>query len=110
MRRSCGSFAGLSERSARLKPPYRNQKDYGSKKDLPLPNSFLAQLIIEFMFTTIILWQTMLDLNDRQECKAKLNAITKAQAVIEFKLDGTIVTANENFLAAMGYTLAEIEG
>lgn len=37
-------------------------------------------------------------------------AIDRSQAVIEFKLDGTIVTANRNFLDAMGYSLGEIEG
>lgn len=37
-------------------------------------------------------------------------AISRSQAVIEFNLDGTIVTANENFLSAMGYTLDEIKG
>src|SRR5690606_2224726 len=37
-------------------------------------------------------------------------AISKAQAVIEFDLDGTILTANRNFLEAMGYGLAEIQG
>ncbi|MGY3131822.1 methyl-accepting chemotaxis protein [Bradyrhizobium sp. USDA 4501] len=41
---------------------------------------------------------------------AQTAAIGKSQAVIEFKLDGTIVDANENFLNAMGYTLDEIEG
>jgi methyl-accepting chemotaxis protein len=40
----------------------------------------------------------------------KVNAIYRSQAVIEFTLDGTIITANENFLAAMGYTLPEIMG
>jgi methyl-accepting chemotaxis protein len=40
----------------------------------------------------------------------KIAAIERAQAVIEFKLDGTIVTANENFLNTIGYTLSEIEG
>lgn len=40
----------------------------------------------------------------------QIAAIGKSQAVIEFNLDGTIVTANDNFLAAMGYTLPEIEG
>jgi methyl-accepting chemotaxis protein len=39
-----------------------------------------------------------------------VDAITRAQAVIEFAMDGTIVHANENFLKAMGYTLAEIKG
>jgi methyl-accepting chemotaxis protein len=41
---------------------------------------------------------------------AQVEAINKAQAVIEFKLDGTIVTANQNFLMAVGYTLDEIRG
>ncbi|EPY03058.1 methyl-accepting chemotaxis protein [Magnetospirillum fulvum] len=40
----------------------------------------------------------------------KYNAIMKSQAVIEFKMDGTILTANDNFLKAMGYNLAEIVG
>jgi methyl-accepting chemotaxis protein len=44
------------------------------------------------------------------ELRAKLTAISKSQAVIEFALDGTVITANENFLAAMGYTLPEIQG
>jgi methyl-accepting chemotaxis protein len=40
----------------------------------------------------------------------KISAINRAQAVIEFNLDGTIVTANENFLKTLGYTLGEIQG
>ena len=40
----------------------------------------------------------------------KISAVNRAQAVIEFNLDGTIVTANENFLKALGYTLGEIQG
>ena len=42
------------------------------------------------------------------ECK--MAAIDKVQAVIEFKPDGTIITANQNFLSAMGYGLEEIRG
>ena len=41
---------------------------------------------------------------------AQADAISKSQAVIEFNLDGTIITANSNFLAALGYTLEEIKG
>ena len=41
---------------------------------------------------------------------SKIDAISRAQAVIEFRLDGTIVTANENFCKALGYSLSEIEG
>jgi methyl-accepting chemotaxis protein len=37
-------------------------------------------------------------------------AISKSQAVVEFDLDGTIRTANDNFLRAMGYSLDEVRG
>jgi methyl-accepting chemotaxis protein len=40
----------------------------------------------------------------------QVQAINKAQAVIEFNLDGTVISANENFLAALGYSLSEIQG
>ncbi|MCS3498091.1 methyl-accepting chemotaxis protein [Bradyrhizobium japonicum] len=44
------------------------------------------------------------------EDAGKISAIGRAQAVIEFNLDGTIITANENFLATVGYRLDEIQG
>ena len=44
------------------------------------------------------------------EALAKLAALDKSQAIIEFELDGTILTANTNFLQTTGYTLAEIQG
>lgn len=44
------------------------------------------------------------------EFEAKVAAIDKGQAVIEFDLEGNVITANRNFLAAMGYTLREIQG
>jgi methyl-accepting chemotaxis protein len=46
---------------------------------------------------------------DGMEASGKISAINRAQAVIEFGMDGAIL-ANENFLAAMGYTLAELLG
>jgi methyl-accepting chemotaxis protein len=46
----------------------------------------------------------------RNDAAAKLAALDRSQAMIEFKLDGTIITANANFLSAMGYTLEEIKG
>ncbi len=44
------------------------------------------------------------------EDAGKIAAIGRAQAVIEFNLDGTIITANDAFLHALGYSLAEIQG
>ncbi|MBL8511277.1 MAG: PAS domain-containing protein, partial [Betaproteobacteria bacterium] len=40
----------------------------------------------------------------------QLSAIGKAQAVIEFDMSGKILTANDNFLATLGYSLADIKG
>lgn len=44
------------------------------------------------------------------ELRGKLDALDRSQAIIEFNLDGTILTANPNFLNAMGYRLEEIQG
>ena len=41
---------------------------------------------------------------------AKMEAASRSQAIIEFKIDGTIITANDNFLQTLGYTLAEVKG
>ena len=40
----------------------------------------------------------------------QLAAIGKVQAIIEFQLDGTILSANDNFLKTMGYRLDEVLG
>lgn len=47
---------------------------------------------------------------DVKDLAARAEAISRVQAVIEFNLDGTIITANDNFLNCLGYTLDEIKG
>lgn len=42
--------------------------------------------------------------------RGQIEAINRVQAVIEFNLQGQILSANENFLKALGYTLEEIKG
>ncbi len=44
------------------------------------------------------------------EVSGKVDAVNRTQAVIEFDLDGNVLTANENFLRTMGYPLREIMG
>jgi methyl-accepting chemotaxis protein len=44
------------------------------------------------------------------EDAAKIDAISRVQAVIEFAVDGTVLAANDNFLKLMGYRLEEIQG
>ncbi|MWV24149.1 PAS domain S-box protein [Methylobacterium sp. 2A] len=46
----------------------------------------------------------------RRDQRAKLAALSRSLATIEFALNGTILDANPNFLAAMGYSLNEIRG
>lgn len=46
----------------------------------------------------------------RNEPRAVLNALDRSQAVIEFEINGTILSANENFCGAVGYSLNEIVG
>ncbi len=46
----------------------------------------------------------------RSNDAATLAALNRVQAVIEFDLTGNVLTANSNFLTAVGYTLPEIIG
>ena len=56
-------------------------------------------------------WSDVTELRElTANAKGQIEAISKAQAVIEFSLDGHIITANENFLKVMGYSLNEIKG
>ena len=49
-------------------------------------------------------------LSDLRDARRLVSALKASHAVIEFKPDGTIITANAAFLAATGYTLEEIQG
>lgn len=40
----------------------------------------------------------------------QIAAIGRSQADIEFNLDGTVITANDNFLGALGYSIEEVQG
>jgi PAS domain S-box-containing protein len=41
---------------------------------------------------------------------ALAKAIDKSQGTIEFNMDGTVITSNDNFLNVLGYSLEEIKG
>ena len=45
-----------------------------------------------------------------RDSQALLDAIGASQGLIQFELDGTIITANENFLKVVGYALSEVQG
>jgi methyl-accepting chemotaxis protein len=55
----------------------------------------------------ILEWRDVTTLRTEQ---GQIAALDRVQAVIEFGMDGKIITANKNFLNAMGYSLDEIRG
>jgi methyl-accepting chemotaxis protein len=54
--------------------------------------------------------QTMINAEQMAELKGVMAGIDATMATIEFKPDGTIITANDNFLSTVKYTLPEIHG
>ena len=46
----------------------------------------------------------------RSERDAIYDALNRSQSIIEFNIDGTVISANENFCQTMGYGLEEIAG
>ena len=62
------------------------------------------------MFNTQLKQQLAACQQQLAEVQARREAVDRSMAVIEFQPDGTIVTANDNFLATMGYRLEEIHG
>ena len=58
--------------------------------------------------TKVVKFATDISKQKLKDCE--LAALSKSQAVIEFNLDGTVVTANDNFQKALGYSLDEIRG
>jgi methyl-accepting chemotaxis protein len=55
-------------------------------------------------------WSTPSDPNEIVDLRAQIEAVRKHQAVIEFTPESTILTANNNFLDLMGYTIGEVRG
>jgi methyl-accepting chemotaxis protein len=64
------------------------------------------------VFSALRALQSGLQKTNRQNAdyRGQIEAINKSQGVIEFNLDGTVITANTNFLAVIGYSLEEIRG
>ncbi len=70
--------------------------------------------VVDASGQTIRVVKVATDITEQKLCAAdasgQLAAISKSQAVIEFDLQGNILSANENFCSALGYGLAEIHG
>jgi len=59
----------------------------------------------------MVTWQVVTEkLRMENNWGGQIEATNEAQAVIEFEMDGTIITANDNFLTTLGYSLDEVQG
>ena len=85
----------------KLSSPYKTSIQVGGRSFNLVANPIFDQN--KKRLGTVVEWQdgTAIGLTD---------ALNRSQAIIEFLTDGTIQTANSNFLNAMGYTLDEIKG
>jgi methyl-accepting chemotaxis protein len=89
---------------------YRRQRKDGS--DVWLQSSYNplfdrgGQVIAIIKYATDVTAQRIA----AADMDGRLQAIDRAQATIEFDLDGMILDANDNFLGAMGYTRDEVVG
>ncbi len=105
------------------KDPERQHRILSNPRNLPhqadiklgdeILNLYVTELIDEQgrRLGTMVTWDIVTEKNRlKNDVAGQLAAINKSQAVIEFEMDGTIISANEKFLKAMGYTLEEIRG
>ena len=81
------------------------------EKGITLPET-AAEGDFDAMFQSITTISDEAETLRRQQVDyaGQVAAIGKAQAVIEFNMDGTVITANDLFLEATGYRLDEIKG
>ena len=89
---------------------FTRRKQDGS--DIVLQASYVPVLDVQRRPVKVIKFATDITAAKQREADAasRLDAISRVQAVIEFTLDGTIVTANDNFLRTLGYRLDEVVG
>lgn len=89
--------------------PYRKEIKVG-KLMLDLNVNAIIDVAGEFI-GTVVNWEDVTETRlSTADLAGQIAAIGKAQAVIEFQLDGSVITANENFLKALSYSLDEIKG
>jgi len=92
-----------------LKGSYKENINLGGR-DFDVIATAIIENDSEKRIGTIVEWADAAPRLKNLEYQALFQAISRSQAVIEFGLDGTIITANDNFLATLGYSLDEIKG
>ncbi|MGB0717477.1 MAG: PAS domain S-box protein, partial [Phycisphaerae bacterium] len=105
------------DRKKEIRQLLGNAQNFPMKTDIGLGSLLLALEVHRVVDDTgdalgfVVNWEDVTEARRlRSDVGGQIDAISKAQAVIEFNLDGTIITANDNFLQTVGYTLDEIQG
>lgn len=92
-------------------PQIRNFKRVTKNgKEIWLNASYIPILGSDGQVSKVVKYATDVtnELQDSQAIRAKMRALDKAQAVIEFRLDSSVVHANQVFLDLLGYELSEV--
>ncbi len=108
------------ERAKEIRKTLSNPKNFPMKTDIKLGKLTLA-LEVNGVFNEqgeyvgqVVNWSDVTAARQTEFrntiANNQLKSISDAQAVVEFNLDGTIITANDNFTNCMGYRLDEIKG
>jgi diguanylate cyclase (GGDEF)-like protein/PAS domain S-box-containing protein len=63
-----------------------------------------------FMITAYDVSERKLREEAAANARSQIEAISRSQMMIEFNLDGTVVSANDNYLRAFGYAASEVVG
>lgn len=87
-----------------------SKKKFGDDVLIELSLTLLSQQDIPGNWLLCTCRDITAEKNRNTELRDTLTAINRVLGTIELALDGTVLTANENFLHLMGYTLLEIQG
>ena len=76
-------------------------------RSLLIPRKTTAGKVTQFVVYSSDLTRTI---EQSREDESLIKALLRSTAVIEFNLEGEVITANDRFLQAMGYSLDQIKG
>jgi methyl-accepting chemotaxis protein len=111
--RGSAEYKAFWERLGRGEPDIGQFKRLGKGgKEVWIQASYTPITGADGKLMKVVKYATDITRQKKQEAEfsGQLGAIAKSQGVVEFTLDGKILTANSNFLKPLGYRLEEVRG